>query len=91
MQQIILTIPAYEPAPCLPELVKGVLPHVTHNIRSTTVLSLLIQLPAILKYELVKDRVPYDGMYSIQGEILVPDMEATIEKLQNTLYPQGVD
>lgn len=28
MQQIILTIPAYEPAPCLPELVKGVLPHV---------------------------------------------------------------
>ncbi len=67
---------------------KGVLPHVTHNLKSTRVLLLLAQMPSILKYELIKDRVPYDGMYTTQGELLVPDMDATIEKLQTTLYPE---
>ena len=63
-----------------------ILPLVTHNIDSSTVMSLMVQLPAILNYDVEKDRVPYDGMFSSRGEILVPDMGATIAKLQETLY-----
>ena len=65
---------------------QAALPLVTHNIDSSTVMSLMVQLPAILNYDVEKDRVPYDGMFSSRGEILVPDMGATIAKLQETLY-----
>ena len=43
-------------------------------------------LPEILSYELVTDRVPYDGLYYFRGEMLVPEWEETIEQLQEELY-----
>ena len=63
-----------------------ILPEVSHNIDTGTMLSLLSQVPTIARYEVDQDRVPYDGLYSTQGEILVPDMEATREKLYQTVY-----
>ena len=33
-----------------------------------------------------QDRVPYDGLYTSQNEILVPDMEETKRRLHETIY-----
>ena len=46
--------------------------------------------PSIFQYNLVKDRIPYDGMYKViyvkKQDMLVPDWESTIAKLKETLY-----
>lgn len=63
-----------------------ILPEVAHNIDTGTMLSLLSQVPSFVQYAIEQDRVPYDGLYSTQGEILVPDMDATISRLQQTIY-----
>ncbi len=63
-----------------------VLPLVHHDISGGDLVTLLAAAPSILGYEVAQDRVPYDNMYHVQKEILVPDMQATIEKLQDTIY-----
>ena len=40
----------------------------------------------MLHYELVKDRIPYDGMFVSRNEKLMPDWDQTIPKLQEMLY-----
>ncbi len=70
----------------LNDIANAVLPEVTHNIDQSTLLSLIGQLPTILSYEVVQSRVPYDGMFSSKGEMLVPDFTATIQKLQTDIY-----
>lgn len=70
----------------LNDLANAILPEVTHNIDQSTLLSLIGQLPTILSYEVVQSRVPYDGMFSSKGEMLVPDFTATIQKLQTDIY-----
>lgn len=67
-------------------LADTILPLVTHNVEQSTLLGLLSQLPSILSYDIVQSRVPYDGMFSTRGEILVPDFGATIERLQKEIY-----
>lgn len=67
-----------------------VLPLVTHNIPEDEMWSLLAKSPSLFQYELVKDRIPYDGMYKViyvnKQDMLVPDWESTIAKLKETLY-----
>lgn len=63
-----------------------VLPLVHHNISAGTVLSLTTSAPAILKYDVVQSRVPYDGHFTVKKEILNPDMTYTISKIQEELY-----
>ncbi len=63
----------------------NVLPLVHHDISGGDLVSLLASVPAILSYDLEQDRVPYDGMYTVQKEILIPDMDATIQRLQETI------
>ncbi len=63
-----------------------VLPLVHHDISSTDMVSLLASAPTLLNYDVQQSRIPYDNMYSVKGEILVPDMQATITKLQQELY-----
>ncbi len=69
---------------------EDVLPLVTHNIPEKEIWELLGKAPALLEYQLVKDRIPYDGLYRIiyvkKQDMLVPDWEKTIEKLKATLY-----
>lgn len=69
-------------------LANAILPLVTHNMTEFQVVSLLTQLPSIMGYELVTDRIPYDGMFHSEGELLVPDWVPTIEKLQETIYAE---
>lgn len=72
------------------DFVETVLPLVTHNIPEDEMWSLLAKSPSILQYNLVKDRIPYDGMYKIiyvrKQDMLVPDWPETISKLKKTLY-----
>lgn len=68
------------------QLLNEILPIVTHNVDEMTMLKLIAQLPAILKYDAVENRIPYDGMYTISHEILIPDMGQTIEDLRSTIY-----
>lgn len=70
----------------LNDFVEKILPLITHNVESATIVGMLPQMPSILEYALSTDRVPYDGMYTTKGEILYPDMKATIEKLHESLY-----
>ncbi len=67
-------------------LINEVLPLVTHNVEQKTVLELIAQVPSLLSYEFVTGRVPYDGLYTSQNEILIPNMEETIKRLRETLY-----
>lgn len=67
-------------------LVTRLLPKVTHNVDEGTMLTLLTEVPTILGYENVQSRVPYDGMFSSKGEMLVPDFASTIKKLQTDIY-----
>ncbi|MBE5995977.1 MAG: LytR family transcriptional regulator [Lachnospiraceae bacterium] len=71
--------------------VENVLPLVTHNVESSTMLDLISKAPSILKeYSLGTSRVPYDGMFSSRGEILYPDMKETIQRLQDTINADGL-
>lgn len=66
--------------------VTKILPLVTHNIDSPTMLTLIMQVPTFMSYSLDQSRVPYDGLYTTRGEILVPDMAETIARLQEEIY-----
>lgn len=67
-----------------------VLPMITHNIPEKEIWGILPKAPSILQYTLVKDRIPYDGMYKIiyvkNQDMLVPDWQKTVAKLKETLY-----
>ncbi|MDO4620627.1 MAG: LCP family protein [Lachnospiraceae bacterium] len=69
----------------LNDLIRDVLPYVTHNIDTGTMLSLTTQAPTYLTYSLEQSRVPFDGMYTTQGEILVPTEPDTINQIQEIL------
>lgn len=64
----------------------AILPEVTHNVDEGTMLSLLTDAPAVLGYQITQSRIPYDGLYTSRGEMLVPDFEATIQQLQTEIY-----
>lgn len=48
----------------LNSMANAVLPYVTHNITNTEILSYIAQSPQLFNYQLVSNRLPYDGMYS---------------------------
>lgn len=72
------------------EKMQSILGHVTMNIPESEIWSMLGEVPEILDYEFEMSRVPYDNMYSViyvKGQdMLVPDWDATIEKMHNTIY-----
>ncbi|MCD7714881.1 MAG: LCP family protein [Lachnospiraceae bacterium] len=70
----------------LTELAQEILEMTDHDISALDMISLLGSLSGLTEYELVENRIPYDGLYTTQDEMLVPDFEATIEKLHEVLY-----
>ena len=40
----------------------------------------------MMDYDMEDQMISYDGMYHTEGGILVPDMEATLQKLYGTIY-----
>ena len=85
LEQLIVKARSMDTATML-NVVNQVLPLVTHNIDPAQVVSLLAGLPDYLNYEVIMDRIPYDGAYGHMGEILVPDFDYTINRLQATIY-----
>lgn len=60
--------------------------YLEHDISQTQLLWLISQIPSWMEYDLEEQSIPYEGMYYSENELLIPDMEATIEKLHNTIY-----
>ena len=67
-------------------VVYNILPLITHNIDAATLTTLIANAPSYINYDIQTDRIPYDGLYSNLGEELVPDFEATINRLHQTIY-----
>ena len=61
---------------------------VENDYNPLEMLSLLQQLPEMKDYDLEEERIPYDGMFYSQNEMLVPDFESTIEKLHEAIGVQ---
>ncbi len=65
-------------------------PYVTHNIPGDALMNLALTLPTLLSYEIVSDRIPYDGMYQMviinNQDMLVPDWPATLANLHGKIY-----
>ncbi len=72
----------------LVSLVKTIMTHMDTDISLLDVLGLTETFANLLEYELVTDRVPYDGLISNSGEMLVPSQPATNERLLSTIYGQ---
>lgn len=65
--------------------------YVKHNIPPGDFISLVTGLPKYLSFGIHAEKIPYDGLYNsmtvgkISG-VLVPQFEATINRLHNTIY-----
>ena len=72
------------------EKMQAILGYVTMNIPETEIWSMITEVPEMLDYEFETSRVPYDDMYDIiyvnGQDMLVPDWEPTLQKLQETIY-----
>lgn len=66
-------------------LSKELLTDVEHDFNPLDLMELMAALPELADYELVENRIPYDGLYTSQNEMLVPDFDATREKLHEIL------
>ncbi|MDO5702009.1 MAG: LCP family protein [Lachnospiraceae bacterium] len=70
----------------LSDIAVKILPEVTHNIGASQLVNLILMVPNVLKYEMSQERIPYDGLYTSENEILMPDMEETRKRLNETIY-----
>lgn len=73
----------------LDRLATKLLPLLTHNIPESECWGLLAKAPTLLNYNIVQDRVPYDGMYYSSNGNLVPS-DVTIPKLKATIYGEDI-
>lgn len=71
----------------LNELVNTLFPKVYTNMTESDILGMVADAVTYLGYDIEQVRVPFDGMYeSVSGGNLLPDYEATIEKLQSIIF-----
>ena len=71
----------------LNELVNTLFPKVYTNMTESDILAMVADAVTYLGYDVEQVRVPFDGMYeSVSGGNLLPDYEATIEKLQSIIF-----
>lgn len=68
------------------DLAGELIPLVDHNVPMDEMFGLFLRVSELAEYELVTDRIPYDGLFTSQNELLIPDWPATLEKLNETLY-----
>lgn len=66
-------------------LAQQVMQKVDHNIGILQLAQLIAAVPELTGYELTEQRIPYDGLFYSQNEMLVPDFEATITQLHESL------
>ena len=70
----------------LVSLVNEIMPMITHNIEQSTLTSLITKLPSYMNYTMESARIPYDGLYTVSGEQLIPMFEETINRLHASIY-----
>jgi len=70
----------------LTDAANAVLPYIHHNIDQTTLLGLIFDLLEIKDFSFLQQRIPFDGLYHHEGEMLVPDFSQTNERLRRELY-----
>ena len=71
----------------LNDLVNTLFPKVYTNMTEGAILGMVADAVTYLGYDVEQLRVPFDGMYeSVSGGNLLPDYEATIEKLQSIIF-----
>lgn len=72
------------------DMANAILPSIGHNIPEAELLLLLAKSTTYLGYDIISDRIPYDGLYqgmTIEGQgMLVPDWNATVNRLYSTIY-----
>ena len=73
----------------LMKLTETLLQEMDHDLTPLDLLALVPLYQDAKKYELVTDRIPFDGMYYSQSEMLVPEQPATNERLNEELYGSG--
>lgn len=74
----------------LSDTIEDVMPYITHDIPEFEMIGLIMQIGTWMNYDIQQQHIPYDGEYTSQNEILVPnDMNATVEKLTSILYGDG--
>lgn len=66
-------------------LANHLLPLLTHNIPEDEFWTLLSKAPSIINYNIVQDRIPYDGLFASYGD-LMPQWDKTVRRLKETLY-----
>ena len=71
----------------LTDVVKRVMPYITHDITQMEMIGILMKLNTWIGYDVVEQHIPYDNEYYSDNEILIPnDMADTITKLNQALY-----
>lgn len=85
----LLNSAQFDDPEALMSLTKTLLAEVDHDLSPLDIVGLLPLYQNAKEYELVTDRVPYDGMFYSQSEMLVPDQPSTNERLHQELYGEG--
>lgn len=71
----------------LTDVVKSIMPYITHDITQMEMIGILMKLNTWIGYDTVEQHIPYDNEYYVDNEILIPkDMSDTITKLNGLLY-----
>lgn len=67
-----------------------VLPYITTDLTQTDIISLLLRFPAMIKYDMISDRIPIEGSYWFtnddNGSFVDIDYDANKEHLQSSIY-----
>lgn len=64
----------------------AVLPYITHDFSRTELLDIISELPALINFDFVQQRIPYEGMYHFENEFIVLDYAATIKNFNDIVY-----
>ena len=74
----------------LDSLANTVLPYITTDLTQTDIISLLLRFPALIKYDMLSDRIPVEGSYWLtndeNGAFVDIDYDANKEHLQSSIY-----
>ncbi len=72
------------------EAAKAILPYITHDMSRMDLAELLSELPVLIKWEFVQQRLPYDGMFEYANENLVMDVPQAMERWHQVVYDGAV-
>ena len=70
-------------------IIRKILPFVTHNIPESKIFGSVPTIMSLSGYKLQSARIPFDGLFTIDHEILVPDFATTLPIIEDILYGDG--